>query len=103
MGLSVVVISLVLELFDRIWRLAKEIVRLEEKIKELEREYWGGIDPVEVAATELKTATNYESASEIFEQYPQPILYQAWGKLSKKQKAKVQEWTRTYLSVKDEF
>jgi len=37
-GLSVVVISLVLELFDRVWCIAKEIVRLEEKIKELERE-----------------------------------------------------------------
>jgi len=67
------------------------------------REYWGGIDPVEVAATELKTATNYESAIEIFEQYPQLILYEAWNKLSNQQKAKVREWRRRYLSVKDEF
>ncbi|HSF74025.1 MAG TPA: hypothetical protein VLA84_09540 [Microcoleus sp.] len=91
--------------------LSREVNNLEDELKYLKSRitileqggYWGGLDPVEAATRELKTATNYDSAIEIFEQYPQPILYEAWNKLSNKQKAKVWEWTRRYLNAKGEF
>ncbi len=91
--------------------LSRDIAKLEDEMKYLKSrtaileqgEYWGEIDPVEAAARELETATNYDSAIYIFQQYPRPILSEAWNKLTDKQKAKVREWTRTYLSEKGEF
>ena len=91
--------------------LSRDIANLEDEIKYLKSrtaileqgDYWGGINPVEAAARELETATNYDSAIYIFQQYPRPILSEAWNKLTDNQKAKVREWIRTYLSEKGEF
>lgn len=91
--------------------LSRDIGKLEDEIKDLKSRtaileqggYWDEIHPVEAAARELETATNYDSAIYIFQQYPRPILSDAWNKLTDEQKAKVRKWTSRYLSEKGEF